>query len=46
LYYFEIAIIEVDVKIYFFDEEKAMLRKAFSEFGSEYTNQDLTPDYS
>ena len=34
------------VKIYFFDEEKAMLRKAFSEFGSEYTNQDLTPDYS
>ena len=34
------------VKIYFFEEEKTMLRKAFSEFGSEYTNQDLTPDYS
>lgn len=34
------------VKIYFFDEEKVLLRKAFSEYGSEYNNQDLTPDYS
>lgn len=34
------------VKIYFFEEEKEMIKKAFAKPGSEYSNQQLTPDYS
>ena len=34
------------VKIYFFEEEKEMIKKAFAKPGSEYSNQELTPDYS
>ena len=34
------------VKIYFFEEEKEMIKKAFAKPDSEYFNQELTPDYS